>query len=72
MLFSSTDFLFVFLPVVLIGAFALSHGCGARAAMGWLVLASFVFYGWWNPVLLPLLLGSIAVNYVFGRVLFVS
>ena len=37
--------------------------------MGWLVLASFVFYGWWNPVLLPLLLGSIAVNYVFGRVL---
>src|SRR5690606_2440670 len=32
----------------------------------WLVLASLFFYGWWNPLYLPLILMSMAVNYNIG------
>ena len=67
MLFSSTDFLFLFLPVVLAGYFALARIGDLRFTVGWLVLASFFFYAWWDPRLLPLLIGSILVNYSCGR-----
>ena len=30
----------------------------------WLLLASYVFYGWWNPLYLILLFGSSAVDYL--------
>lgn len=40
---------------------------GRRAAMIWLLLASLVFYGWWNPAYLPLILGSILGNYLFAH-----
>ena len=29
----------------------------------WLVAASFVFYGWWNPAFVPLLAISVGANY---------
>lgn len=58
MLFNSWSFA-VFLPVV----FAL-HYAGRRAGwqVGVLTIASFVFYGWQNPKLLPLLFVSTLVN----------
>jgi alginate O-acetyltransferase complex protein AlgI len=58
MLFNSWSFA-VFLPVV----FAL-HYAGRRAGwqVGVLTLASFVFYGWENPKLLPLLFVSTLIN----------
>ena len=37
--------------------------------IGWLVLASLFYYGWWQPRFLLLLLFSIAVNLVFGKLL---
>jgi len=37
--------------------------------MGWLVAASLFFYGWWNPIYLWLILGSVGVNYSVGRAL---
>src|SRR5215831_15743070 len=40
-----------------------------RRAIAWLVLASLVFYGWWDPDYLLLLLPSIGFNYGAGRVL---
>ncbi|MCC6406045.1 MAG: MBOAT family protein [Planctomycetes bacterium] len=63
MLFSSTLFLFRFLPIVLAGCFLL-RGTGARNT--WLLLASLVFYGWGEPVLGALMLVSIASNWLFG------
>jgi alginate O-acetyltransferase complex protein AlgI len=36
---------------------------------GWLTLASFVFYGWWRPSYLPLMLFSALVDYYAGRAL---
>ncbi|MDH3912603.1 MAG: MBOAT family protein [Rhodospirillales bacterium] len=35
----------------------------------WLVAASLFFYGWWNPVYVPLLLGSVLFNYGVGLLL---
>src|SRR4051812_36021421 len=55
MLFSDPWFLFVFLPGVLAGAILVRRLAGARAVLGFLVLASVFFYGWWNPIYLPLL-----------------
>ncbi len=68
MLFNSYEFLFLFLPATLVIYFLIgkrSH----EVAIGWLVLASLFFYGWWNPVYLLLLVASMAVNFVFGELL---
>ena len=46
MLFNSYVFLFAFLPLVLVGFFALGRFGQRRLAIGWLVAASFVFYGY--------------------------
>src|SRR3954468_2718572 len=67
MLFSDPWFLFVFLPVVLAGAVVVRRLAGARAVLGFLVLASVVFYGWWNPIYLPLLGTLAGYNYVVAR-----
>src|SRR5687768_17165590 len=68
MLFNSYVFIFGFLPVVWIAFFAIGRFSRA-AASGWLALSSLFFYGWWSPASLPLLIGSICVNYLFGLML---
>jgi len=65
MLFNSYVFIFLYLPVVLLGFFWLSRASQAFAA-GWLALASLVFYGYWNLAYIGLLLSSIVWNYTFG------
>ena len=66
MLFNSAEFLIGFLPIVLLGFFLLAGAGRQRAAAGWLTLASLVFYGWWNPQYLPLLIGSMVFNFLLG------
>ncbi len=63
MLFNSYEFLLVFLPALLAGVFLL-RGFGRRWLELLLVLASLSFYAWWDVRYLPLLLGSVAVNYL--------
>lgn len=65
MLFNSYEFIFVFLPLALYGFFSLAKISHTFAA-GWLALASVVFYGYWNPAYVGLLLGSITCNYIIG------
>ena len=65
MLFNSYAFIFFFFPIVLIGFFLIGKR-NARAAAGFLALASLFFYGWWSVQALPLLLGSICFNYWAG------
>ncbi len=67
MVFSSYEFLFVFLPISFLGFLALEHWGWGRGALAWVVLASLVFYSWWNPVYLPLLVGSMAMNFWLAR-----
>lgn len=66
MLFNSYSFIFVFLPLVVAGYYACLRGGLEQTARQFLVLSSLVFYGWWNPVYLLLLIPSIGVNYAIG------
>ena len=68
MLFNSIIFIFGFVPLVLLGFFALAR-IGHRLALAWLLLASLLFYGWWNPLWLPLMVASIAFNFCVGSAL---
>jgi alginate O-acetyltransferase complex protein AlgI len=68
MLFNSYPFLFLFLPIALIGYFALGR-LGQLAPVIWLALASLAFYAFSNWQFVALLLASIAFNYVIGWLL---
>jgi D-alanyl-lipoteichoic acid acyltransferase DltB (MBOAT superfamily) len=65
-LFNSYEFIFVFLPVALLGYYLLAGAGWTRPAMAWLALASLVFYGYWAVEYLWLLLASITGNYLVG------
>jgi alginate O-acetyltransferase complex protein AlgI len=66
-LFNSTDFLVYFLPIALAGFFLLGALNLTRFAVSWLTLTSLFFYGWWNVSYVPLLIGSMVVNFAIGR-----
>ncbi|HTZ95283.1 MAG TPA: MBOAT family O-acyltransferase, partial [Terriglobales bacterium] len=66
MVFSSYSFLFIFLPIALVGYYLVAK-LGANYAVGWLVLASLAFYAAWNPAFVILLLCSIGFNFSVGR-----
>ncbi|MHC4860800.1 MAG: MBOAT family O-acyltransferase [Planctomycetota bacterium] len=70
MVFSSYEFIFFFLPVVYAVFVVLDRFELRRARLGWLLAASLVFYSWWNPVYLPLIVGSVAFNLFLGRALY--
>jgi D-alanyl-lipoteichoic acid acyltransferase DltB (MBOAT superfamily) len=63
MLFNSFRFLFVFLPITMLG-FHLLGRHGRRPVILWLALMSVVFYAAWNPIFVSFLLASILVNYL--------
>jgi len=67
MLFNSPEFLFLFLPVVVAGYWFLAAYGPDQTRIWWLVLASLVFYGWWELPYLALLVGSVAVNLAAGH-----
>jgi alginate O-acetyltransferase complex protein AlgI len=62
MVFSSLTFLFVFLPVTLLGYRLLPK----RLRIGFLLLASLIFYAWGEPLYVFLMAGSILVNWLLG------
>jgi alginate O-acetyltransferase complex protein AlgI len=62
MVFSSTVFLFIFLPFVLIFNLLLKQ----RYRNFFLLFASLVFYAWGEGMLVLLMLFSISVNYIAG------
>ncbi len=63
MLFSSTIFLFAFLPVV-VSTYLLLRGTTSRNAL--LLSASLIFYAWGEPRYIALLFLSIGANFAFG------
>ena len=66
MLFNSFEFLLLFLPLTLLVYYRLTN---IRLALAWICLASLVFYGYWNPVYLLLIVASILGNYVLGKLI---
>src|ERR1700730_3073836 len=68
MLFNSYQFILLVLPFALIGYFALGR-LGNLAPVVWLALASLAFYSASNWQFVPLLMASVAFNYVIGLLL---
>ncbi len=68
MLFNSQEFLFVFLPVTLLGFYLLGR-VSRQCATLWLILASLVFYGWWRPLNILIIGPSIIINYLLASYL---
>lgn len=66
MLFNSYGFIFAFLPIAVAGFYLAARSLGRTGAVVWLILASLVFYGWWNPAYLWLLGAVMLFNYVVG------
>jgi len=62
MVFSSLTFLFIFLPVTLLGYRLLPR----KLRIGFLLLASLIFYAWGEPLYVFLMIGSILVNWLIG------
>lgn len=69
MLFNSYEFMFLFMPITLLGLYSLNKLCSTKIRIAWLVIMSLIFYSWWNPAFLFLLGGSICFNYVIGFLL---
>jgi alginate O-acetyltransferase complex protein AlgI len=69
MLFNSLEFILWFLPLTLFLWFQLGQRGYFRLAIAWLLFASLFFYGWWNPANLPVLVGSVGLNYWIGSTL---
>ena len=63
MVFSSYEFLFLFLPLVLAGYYVLPKG--GRTLF--LTVASYGFYGWWDYRFCGLMLLSTGIDYVAGH-----
>lgn len=69
MLFNSYIFVFIFFPLCLLGYYGLLQGKRPQAAKIFLTLMSFWFYGYFNLSYLLIMVGSIAFNYIFHRLL---
>ncbi len=65
MVFSSTIFLCVYLPLVLLGYYI----CPKKGRNLFLLIVSLVFYAWGEPKYVFLMIFSILINYVFGRLM---
>lgn len=69
MLFNSYIFVLLFLPLCMIGYFTLNHFRQYQLGQFFLLLMSLWFYGYFTPAYLPIILGSIVINYGFSYVL---
>ncbi|VEH95018.1 Probable poly(beta-D-mannuronate) O-acetylase [Campylobacter insulaenigrae] len=72
MLFSSYEFIFVFLPIVLIIFHTLKKINFIQSAKIFLVLASLFFYAFWKVEYVFILLFSMFVNYNIANMLLKS
>jgi len=64
MLFNSYIFIFLFFPLVVFGYYGLHHIGWDKAALGFLVVMSLIFYGYNSTVYLVILVVSIILNYL--------
>lgn len=65
MLFSSTTFIFLFLPIV-IAIYYLCLRKSKNAKNIFLLIVSIIFYAWGEPVFVLIMILSIIMNWIFG------
>ena len=68
-LFNSIEFLLFFLPIVFLLYFGLHKLNLPKVALFSLIVASLVFYGFWNPIYLFLIIGSMIFNFAIGTIM---
>jgi alginate O-acetyltransferase complex protein AlgI len=68
MVFSTSIFLFFFLPLVIVGYHLLKE----NIRLHFLLLASLFFYAWGEPRYILVMFLSIVINYVFGLFIYTS
>ncbi|GHS94536.1 alginate O-acetylation protein [Synergistales bacterium] len=69
MLFNSPEFIFAFLPCVLLFYHVMASFNFTRIAMTFLTIASLFYYSWWDVNYLPLILASIVFNFIIGELI---
>jgi D-alanyl-lipoteichoic acid acyltransferase DltB (MBOAT superfamily) len=67
MLFNSYEFIFIFIPITLIGFWYLSRWQKPSLVLGWLIFSSLIFYLLWKPRFILILLFSVGVNWAIGN-----
>src|SRR5215467_1328886 len=65
MLFQSQVFILLFLPLVLVAYYACVGRQSLREAI--LILASLLFYAWWDPRFVPLLIGQTVATWLIAE-----
>lgn len=69
MLFNSYVFVLLFLPLALMAFYGAGYRFGDEAARRVLLIASLLFFVWWNPVYIGLLIGSVAFNFYLSTLM---
>lgn len=69
MVFSSLEFIYLFMPPVLLVFFVLRYLKWENGIVWWLIIASLAFYAWWSPIHLALLMASVGINYGLHKVI---
>lgn len=67
MLFNSIEYIFLFLPIVVIIYFLLLQKHLVVASKIWLIISSICFYGWYDPKYTFLLIFSMLINFTIGN-----
>src|ERR1051325_8711232 len=65
MVFTTQVFVFYFLPLFLLVYYLLPYGWRNV----WITLASYVFYGWWEPWFAGLMLFTTVMDFIWGKVI---
>ena len=67
MLFNSPEFIFIFMPIVLLFASLVQNYINKEANIYIIILSSIFFYGFWDTYYIPLLLGSVLFNFLIHK-----
>jgi alginate O-acetyltransferase complex protein AlgI len=65
MVFTTHIFVFYFLPLFLLVYYALPN----RWRNAWITVASYIFYGWWEPWFVLLMMFTTVMDFVWGKVI---
>jgi alginate O-acetyltransferase complex protein AlgI len=65
MVFTTHIFVFYFLPLFLLIYYSLRN----RWRNAWITLGSYIFYGWWQPWFVALMLFTTVMDFMWGRVI---
>ena len=69
MLFNSIEFLLFFLPLVVLFFYLIIYLKKVSLLILYLAFCSLVFYSWWNPKYVLLIIFSILINYTFYKLI---